>query len=81
MGKALVIAEKPSVAGDIARALGGFSKQKDYFESDDFIVSSAVGHLVEIKPPLGYTTHVFVYIKLSSQTKETLSYLEWCRRL
>jgi len=54
MGKALVIAEKPSVAGDIARALGGFSKEKDYFESDDFIVSSAVGHLIEIKPPDEY---------------------------
>ena len=34
MGKTLIIAEKPSVAGDIAKALGGFKKQGDYYESD-----------------------------------------------
>jgi len=34
MGKALIIAEKPSVASDIAKALGGFKKQDDYYESD-----------------------------------------------
>ena len=34
MGKALIIAEKPSVAGDIAKALGGFKKMADYYESD-----------------------------------------------
>jgi DNA topoisomerase III len=51
MGKALIIAEKPSVAADIARALGGFTKSADFFESDDFVISSAVGHLVEIKAP------------------------------
>jgi DNA topoisomerase-3 len=49
--KTLVIAEKPSVAADIARALGGFTKHDDYFERDDFIVSSAVGHLLEIASP------------------------------
>jgi DNA topoisomerase III len=48
MSKALIIAEKPSVAADIARALGGFTKQQDFFESDDYVVSSAVGHLLEI---------------------------------
>ena len=53
MGKALIIAEKPSVAADIAKALGGFTKQADFFESDDFVVSSAVGHLLEICPPDG----------------------------
>ncbi len=51
MGKALIIAEKPSVAADIARALGGFTKTADFFESDDFVLSSAVGHLLEIKAP------------------------------
>src|SRR5215210_111175 len=51
MGKKLIIAEKPSVAGDIARALGGFKKQDDYFESDDYVVSSAVGHLLELVLP------------------------------
>lgn len=52
--KSLIIAEKPSVANDIARALGGFSKHDDYFESDDFVLSSAVGHLVEIAAPEQY---------------------------
>jgi len=51
MTKRLVIAEKPSVAADIARALGGFARQGDYFERDDAIVSSAVGHLLEIGMP------------------------------
>ena len=53
MGKTLIIAEKPSVAGDIAKALGGFKKQGDYYESDQFVVSSAVGHLLTIVPPDG----------------------------
>jgi len=52
--KALIIAEKPSVAADIARALGGFTKHDDYFESDEFVVSSAVGHLLEIAAPDAY---------------------------
>ena len=54
MSKALIIAEKPSVATDIARAIGGFTRQGDYFESDDFVLSSAVGHLVEIAAPEQY---------------------------
>ncbi len=53
MGKALIIAEKPSVAGDIAKALGKFQKQQDYFENDDYVISSAVGHLLTIVPPEG----------------------------
>jgi len=53
MGKALIIAEKPSVAGDIAKALGGFKKQDDFYESDQYVVSSAVGHLLTIVPPEG----------------------------
>ena len=51
MGKSLIIAEKPSVAADIARSLGGFTKEGDFFESDEFVLSSAVGHLVEIAAP------------------------------
>ncbi|MBL8512042.1 MAG: DNA topoisomerase III, partial [Betaproteobacteria bacterium] len=51
MTKRLIIAEKPSVASDIAKALGGFTKQDDYFESDDYVLSSAIGHLVEIAMP------------------------------
>jgi len=53
MGKALIIAEKPSVAGDIAKALGGFKKVDDYYESDHHVLSSAVGHLLTIVPPEG----------------------------
>jgi DNA topoisomerase III len=51
MGKALIIAEKPSVASDIAKALGGFTKHDEYFENDQFVLSSAVGHLLEIAMP------------------------------
>ena len=55
MSKSLVIAEKPSVAQDIVRALtpvyGKFEKHDDHFENDQFVVTSAVGHLVEIKAP------------------------------
>src|SRR5215813_9779149 len=53
MGKTLIIAEKPSVAGDIARALGGFKKHEDYYESDNYVASSAVGHLLELAVPPG----------------------------
>ncbi|MBX3665620.1 MAG: DNA topoisomerase III [Burkholderiales bacterium] len=51
MAKTLIIAEKPSVAGDIARVLGGFTKHAEYFENDQYVVSSAVGHLLEIAAP------------------------------
>src|SRR5207245_1450831 len=53
MGKALIIAEKPSVATDISKALGGFKKQEDYYESDKYVISSAVGHLLELIVPPG----------------------------
>ncbi len=51
MSKTLIIAEKPSVAADISKALGGFTKHDDYFESDAYVLSSAVGHLLEIGMP------------------------------
>ena len=58
MSKTLVIAEKPSVAQDIVRALsassGKFDKHDEYFESDQYVVTSAVGHLVEIGAPDAY---------------------------
>ena len=58
MSKTLIIAEKPSVAQDIVRALttvaGKFDKHEDHFENDRYVVSSAVGHLVEIKAPDEY---------------------------
>lgn len=51
MSKSLVIAEKPSVASDLARALGGLKKHDDHFENDRYIISSAIGHLVELALP------------------------------
>jgi DNA topoisomerase III len=51
VSKQLIIAEKPSVAQDIARALGGFTKEKDFFESEHYVLSSAVGHLLELTLP------------------------------
>jgi DNA topoisomerase-3 len=55
MSKSLIIAEKPSVAQDIVRALtpsaGKFDKHDEYFESETYLVTSAVGHLLEIKAP------------------------------
>jgi DNA topoisomerase-3 len=50
MSKSLVIAEKPSVAADIARVLR-VPKSGDHFENDDFVISSAVGHVVELLMP------------------------------
>lgn len=54
MSKQLIIAEKPSVAQDIARALGGFSREGDYFESEHYVLSSAIGHLLELAVPEEY---------------------------
>jgi DNA topoisomerase-3 len=57
MSKALIIAEKPSVAADLARALAkapgmtAFTKEKDYYESETHVISSAVGHLIELAMP------------------------------
>ena len=55
LGKTLVIAEKPSVAQDIVRALtpiaGKFEKMDEHFENEKYVVTSAVGHLVEIQAP------------------------------
>ncbi len=51
MSKTLVIAEKPSVAGDLAKALGKFKKEKGYYEGDSMVISHTVGHLLEIQEP------------------------------
>ncbi|MEI8233489.1 MAG: DNA topoisomerase III [Verrucomicrobiota bacterium] len=53
MGKKLVIAEKPSVAGDIARTLGKFKKEGDFYENDQYVIASAIGHLLELCVPEG----------------------------
>ena len=51
MSKSLIITEKPSVASDIAKALGGFKKGKDYYENEKYLLSWAVGHLLELAVP------------------------------
>ncbi len=50
--KTLIIAEKPSVAGDLAKVLpGSFKKSRTHYEGSDYIVSYAIGHLVSICYP------------------------------
>ena len=49
--KSLIIAEKPSVARDLATALGNVPKKGEWFENDEYVISSAVGHLVELFMP------------------------------
>ncbi len=49
--KKLVIAEKPSVAADLAKVLGKAKKKDDFYENENYVISSAVGHLVELFKP------------------------------
>lgn len=49
--KRLLIAEKPSVATDLSKVLGKFKKMDGYYENDELIISSAVGHIVELFMP------------------------------
>ncbi|PYL48410.1 MAG: DNA topoisomerase III, partial [Verrucomicrobia bacterium] len=52
MAKTFIIAEKPSVHHDFARALG-LKYGKEFSESDRYVISSAIGHLLEMVPPEG----------------------------
>ncbi|PLR76915.1 DNA topoisomerase III [Bacillus sp. V3-13] len=54
--KSLVLAEKPSVARELARVLGCNQKNKHYFEGNKYIVTWALGHLIELKMPEHYDT-------------------------
>jgi DNA topoisomerase-3 len=55
MGKTLVIAEKPSVGRDLARVLpGAFQNHDGYLETDDHVMTWAVGHLVQLAEPDEY---------------------------
>jgi len=55
MAKTLVIAEKPSVGRDLTGVLpGSFSKHEGYLESDEHVVTWAVGHLVQLAEPDEY---------------------------
>jgi len=51
MNKTLIIAEKPSVALDISRALGGFTREGDYFENEQYVLASSIGHLLTLVAP------------------------------
>ena len=51
MSKSLIIAEKPSVARDLATALGRVGKKESWYENDCYVISSAIGHLVELYMP------------------------------
>ena len=50
----VIISEKPSVAADISNALGGFEKKDGWFESGDYLVTWAIGHMLELVPPEDY---------------------------
>jgi DNA topoisomerase-3 len=55
MAKTLVIAEKPSVGSDLARVLPGtFKKQEGWLEADEYVITWAVGHLVQLAEPEEY---------------------------
>src|ERR1039457_5726221 len=59
--KCLIIAEKPSVAADLARALVKIPKQGDHYENEEYVISSAVGHLAGLQMPedIDKKKHVF----------------------
>ena len=54
MSKTLVLAEKPSVGREIARVLGCKKSGEGYLEGDRYVVTWALGHLVELAPPEDY---------------------------
>jgi DNA topoisomerase-3 len=59
----LIIAEKPSVASDLARVLPGeFKQEEGYFESPDYLITWAVGHLLELKTPEDYAPELSAWL-------------------
>lgn len=66
MAKTLIIAEKPSVAGDLARALGKVPKKGDHYENDEYVISSAVGHVVELEMPEDIDKKKYGYWRLET---------------
>jgi DNA topoisomerase-3 len=66
MAKTLIIAEKPSVAADIARALGKVPKKGDHYENEQYVVSSAVGHVAELQMPEDIDQKKYGYWRLET---------------
>lgn len=54
MSKALVLAEKPSVARDVARVLGAKRSADGFIEGDKYVITWALGHLVTLADPDAY---------------------------
>lgn len=55
MSKTLIIAEKPSLAQKIVGAIGGMTKKQDYYEGQNYIVTSVFGHLLTLYDIEDYT--------------------------
>ena len=55
-----IIAEKPSVAREIARIVGATKREEGYFEGGGYAVTWAFGHLVQLAMPDGYGVRGFV---------------------
>jgi DNA topoisomerase III len=51
VSKRLIIAEKPSVAQDISKAMGILKNEGSYFESEDYVLTWAIGHMLEFQDP------------------------------
>src|SRR5215467_14719432 len=66
MPKTLIIAEKPSVAQDLARALGKVPKKGDHFENDEYVIAAAVGHVVELEMPEDIDKKKYGYWRLET---------------
>lgn len=54
MTKILILAEKPSQLREYVKVLGGFTQKGDFYESDKYIASSALGHLIELAEDTAY---------------------------
>ena len=55
MSKTLIIAEKPSLAQKIVGAIGGMTRKQDYYEGQNYIVTSVFGHLLTLYDIEDYT--------------------------
>ena len=88
-----IIAEKPSVAREIARIVGATKREEGYFEGGGYAVTWAFGHLVQLAMPDGYGVRGFVRDNLpiipdhsrsspvrSGRRKVTSPTAAWCRR-